>query len=74
MKVKELRKMLDLLDNEDAEVYIAGTSGVENDYWDHRVDNVIVVNRAYVHPEKKLIAKRPCKITENSLESLVIYV
>lgn len=74
MKVKELRKMLDLLGNEEAEVYIANPCNIENDFWDNMVDKVIVVNRKYVDPNKKLIAKRPCKITENSLESLVIYV
>jgi len=76
MKIKELRKMMDLLDNEDAEVYINTTDLVDdsNLYWDSRVDEILIVNRKYVDSEKKLIAKKPCKVTENSREAMVLYV
>ena len=74
MKIKELRKMMDLLENEEAEVYITTTSHVDNDFWDSCVDSIILVNRKYVDPNKKLIAKRPCEITKNSVESLVIHI
>jgi hypothetical protein len=76
MKVSALRKFLDLIDNEDAEVYIL------KEYADEGQNKILgtatelssVANRKYVHPETKIIAQRPCQETTGCTEALMLYV
>lgn len=74
MKVKQLRKLLDLLDNEDAEVYIDNLEVEYFDAWQSSVNEINFAQRKYVHPKMLKVAGRPCKETEGSREAFVIYV
>ena len=77
MKVSALRKFLDLIDNEDAEVMVTDTDTWADDNNVHlgtATELSAVASRKYVHPQTKLIAARPCKETSGSVEVLMLYV
>lgn len=74
MKVKQLRKLLDLLDNEEAEVYIDNLEVEYFDAWQSSVNEVSFAQRKYVHPKYLKVAARPCQETNGSREAFVIYV
>lgn len=74
MKVKHLRKLLDLLDNEEAEVYIDNIEVEYFDAWQSSVNEINFGQRKYVHPKYLKVAGRPCQETNGSVEALVLYV
>ena len=74
MKVKNIRKLLDLLKNEEAEVYVVNSQDTIDDFWEGNVKTIKFISKKYVESNLKLIAKRPCNKTKDSVESLVIYL
>jgi hypothetical protein len=74
MKVSALRKLLDLLGNEDAEVYIDNLEVEYFDAWQSSVNELSFGQRKYVHPKYLKVAARPCQETNGSREALVLYV
>lgn len=73
MKVKELKELLKNI-SEDAEVYIDKETVSYVGEWEGAVKETVCAARRYVHPKMLRTARRPCKETEGSRESLVIYV
>lgn len=75
MQVKTLRKMLDLFENEEAEVVIVDdTSGPIGNIWEGGYREISLLRRKYIEKNGSLIANRPCVETKNAKEAIVIYV
>lgn len=76
MTVKALRKFLDLIDNEDAKVYIVKEydSEDQNVFLGTAQELQFIATRKYVHPVTKKIAQRPCQETTGCAEALMLYV
>jgi hypothetical protein len=73
MKVKELKKILDKLDDED-EIYVDKSSVEYIGEWESAVEAALFAKTGSVHPIYLKIARRPCKETEGSKKALIIYV
>jgi len=71
MKVKNLRKLLDLFENEEAEVFLS-TETIDDQFWGEKVEKLWFGKRRYVRDNKT--ALRPCKETSGSTEAFVLYV